>query len=445
MTKAAANKGVSEPNLVELVRAVPSGGPPWVQKLRRDALACFEETGFPTSKDEEWRQTRVAPITSIAYLPGPAPSPGRADVDRLARGGFDCPRVVLINGRIAESLSDLEELPEGVEVAALAETLETAPERIEPHLGSVAALEHMPFAALNTAALADGAIVTVKPGAVVEKPVHLVHLSLTGGAPTVSHPRVLVVVGENAQAELIETYHGEDDSVYLTNAVAEIVVGENATLYHDRVQCESHAAFHIAAVQARLARNATYVEHNVNFGAAVARHDVRGILDGEGAEATLNGLYLATGEQHVDNHTILDHARAHCPSHELYKGILADRAKAVFNGRIIVREDSQKTDAKQSNKNLLLSNDALLHTRPQLEIYADDVKCTHGATIGQLEEDALFYLRARGIGADEARSILIYAFASDILERIRHEPLARKLEEEMMSVVGEVLAAGGGS
>jgi Fe-S cluster assembly protein SufD len=256
---------------------------------------------------------------------------------------------------------------------------------------------------------------------------------------------MLVVVGERAEAELIEVYASRNGGAYLTNAVTEVSLGEGAILYHDRVQWESRSAYHVGAIQTCLARGANYVGHNISFGAALARHDIGGKLDGEGAEATLNGMYLARGEQHVDNHTTLEHASSHCPSHELYKGILADRAKAVFNGRIIVRPGAQKTDAKQSNRNLLLSDDALVHTRPQLEIYADDVRCTHGATVGQLDDDALFYLRARGIGADEARSILIYAFASDIFDRIRHAPLRDRLESEMMTMVGEVLAPGAAS
>jgi Fe-S cluster assembly protein SufD len=285
-------------------------------------------------------------------------------------------------------------------------------------------------------------VVTVEAGKALRSPVQIVHLCEPNGTPVAVHPRTLVVIGDRAEAELIETYASRNGGTYLTNAVTEVSLGEGAIFFQDRVQWESKAAFHIGASQTHLARGANYVGHNISFGAALARHDIGGKLDGEGAEATLNGMYLVRGEQHVDNHTTLEHASSHCPSHELYKGILADRAKAVFNGRIIVRPGAQKTDAKQSNRNLLLSDDALVHTRPQLEIYADDVRCTHGATVGQLDDDALFYLRARGIGAGEARSILIYAFASDILDRIRHAPLRDRLESEMMTMVGEVLAPG---
>jgi Fe-S cluster assembly protein SufD len=434
-------------NLVDLVRKTPASGPAWARQLRSDALARFEEAGFPTPKDEEWRQTRVDPITSTRfargeYRPG---SISRAELDALALGNLDCPRIVLVNGRFAEDLSDLDALPEGVAVTGLAAAFDSRPDRIEPHLGSVQAPSGTPFAALNTAALDDGVVVTVEAGNALRSPIQIVHLSESNGTPVAVHPRTLVVVGERAEAELIETYASRNGGEYLTNAVTEVSLGAGANLYHDRVQWESRSAFHVGAIHTCLARNANYVGHNISFGAALARHDIGGKLDGEGAEATLNGMYLVRGEQHVDNHTTLEHASARCPSHELYKGILADRAKAVFNGRIIVREGAQKTDAKQSNRNLLLSDDALVHTRPQLEIYADDVRCTHGATVGQLEDDALFYLRARGIGAAEARSILIYAFASDVLDRIRHAPLRDRLESEMMTVVGEVLAPGAAS
>jgi Fe-S cluster assembly protein SufD len=251
------------------------------------------------------------------------------------------------------------------------------------------------------------------------------------------------VAGTGSQATVIETYVSLDGDLHVTNAVTEIVVGEDAILDHARVQWENERAYHFGAVQARQARASGYTNHNVSFGSALARNDIASLLEGEGAEATLNGLYLATGRRHTDNHTVLEHAAPHCPSRELYKGILSDRAHVVFNGRIIVRPGAQRTDAKQSNNTLLLSNDALIHTRPQLEIYADDVKCTHGATIGHLDDDALFYLRTRGIELDEARALLIRGFVGDIVERIAHAPLASRLAERIVAVTAHRAAAGG--
>src|SRR5262249_35960865 len=235
----------------------------------------------------------------------------------------------------------------------------------------------------------------------------------TTGEPAVAHPRSLVVAGTSSQLTLVETYAGRDGEVYFTNAVTEVVAGENAVLDHYKVQRESRAAFHVATTQVRQARSSNFSSHFIGLGGGLVRNEVRALLDAEGCECTVNGLYVAGGRQHADNHTVIDHARPHCASHELYKGILDGHAHGVFNGKIFVREDAQKTDAKQTNQTLLLSDDAVINTKPQLEIYADDVKCTHGATVGQLDAESLFYLRARGIGLDEARSLLIFAFAND--------------------------------
>src|SRR5439155_1493343 len=266
-------------------------------------------------------------------------------------------------------------------------------------------------------------------GAVVEEPIELLYVATTPGEGTVAHPRNLIVAGVNSQATLVETYLGLEDNVYFTNAVTEIVLGENAVLDHYKVQRESTEAFHVATTQVHHDRRSNFKSLYVALGGGLVRNEVRATLDAEGCECTLNGLYLATGTQHIDNHTVIDHAQPHCASHELYKGILDGNAHGVFNGKIFVREDAQKTDAKQTNQTLLLSEDATINTKPQLEIFADDVKCTHGATVGQLSADALFYLRSRGLGLQEARSLLTFAFANDIIERIQVEPLRARLEE----------------
>ncbi|PYV41246.1 MAG: Fe-S cluster assembly protein SufD, partial [Acidobacteria bacterium] len=258
---------------------------------------------------------------------------------------------------------------------------------------------------------------------IVEEPIHLLFIATASGEPQVSHPRNLIVAGANTQAKIVESYVGLDNAVYFTNAVTEIVAGENSVIDHYKLQRESVHAFHVATLQIQQARSTSFSTHSISMA----------VLDGEGCESLLNGLYLVMGQQHVDNHTKIDHAKPHGSSRELYKGILDEKARGVFNGRIIVRPGAQKTDSKQTNKNLLLSEEALVNTNPQLEIYADDVKCTHGATIGQLSADALFYLRSRGISLETARNLLTYAFASDITGRIKIEPIRRELENVLFS------------
>ena len=307
--------------------------------------------------------------------------------------------------------------------------LREAPQAIEPHLGRYVALADRPLAALNTALFEDGAVVMIRPGAVVEEAVQLVFLS--GSQPgTASYPRVLVVAGENSQVRLVETFApaGNEAGRCFTNAVTEIVALEGAVVDHYRLQRESESAFHLGLTHLQVGRSASASSHVVSVGGEIARHDAVAVLAGQGADCTLNGLYLGRGRQLLDNHTEIDHAMPNGTSHELYKGILDGRAKGVFNGRIKVRPDAQKTDAKQTNKTLLLSDEAQVNTKPQLEIFANDVKCTHGATVGQLNPDALFYLRARGIGEADARSLLIRAFAMDVLSRMRLEPVREELD-----------------
>jgi Fe-S cluster assembly protein SufD len=255
-----------------------------------------------------------------------------------------------------------------------------------------------------------------------------------------SSARALIVAGDRTESRIVETYVGPRGTTYFTNAVTEVFAGENAIVDHYKVQQESVEAFHVASMHIHAARSAVVSSHSFSLGGKLVRNDVSALLDGEGAECTLNGLYLADGDRLVDNHTTIDHAKAHCPSHEIYKGILGGKARAVFNGKIIVRQDAQKTDAKQTNRALLLSDEAQINTKPQLEIFADDVKCTHGAAIGQLDEDALFYLRARGLTMQEARDMLIHAFAGDILDRVKIEPLRAALETELYAQLAKDLA-----
>jgi Fe-S cluster assembly protein SufD len=319
-------------------------------------------------------------------------------------------------------------------VVTLREALRDRPEAVEAHLGKVAGFEKSAFTALNTAFLEDGVFILLPKGAVVEEPVHLVFLSAAGSEPMVSHTRVLVVAEANSQAKIIETYAG--DSAYFTNAVTEIVCGDGAIVEHYKVQREGPLAFHVQTIQSAQGRGSRFDSHNLCLGAALARTDINVLFQAEGGECSLNGLFVTAGAQHVDNHTLIDHARPHCTSRELYKGILDGKSRGVFHGKIVVRPDAQKTDAIQTNKNLLLSREALVNSTPALEILADDVKCRHGSTIGQLDASALFYLRARGLGEAEARAMLTYGFATDLTSRIR----VPWIREEAEAFLGRSLA-----
>ena len=423
----------------------PAAGPRWLQELAERAGARFTALGFPTVRDEEWRFTNPAPVVSTDYRPADpdAVVPASA-VDDLLWG--DAPhRLVVVNGRFSAALSRLDGLPPGVRAgslaAAAADGTPGAAELVQRHLGRLSEAEDRAFAALNTAHLQDGAFVHVPDGVVVEEAVHVIFLSAgsDGEARTISHPRALFLLGRDSQARIVESFAGTGGA-YFSNAVTEVVVEENARLDHYKVQRESLSAAHIASMHAIAARNATFSSHAFTLGGRFVRNDALARLDGEGGEVTLNGLYLADGDRLVDNHTLIDHARAHCPSHEIYKGILGGKARAVFNGKIIVRQDAQKTNAKQTNRALLLSDDALINTKPQLEIFADDVKCTHGAAVGQLDEDAIFYLRARGLTFAEARDMLIHAFAGEILDRVQVPALKRALEHELYAQLARELA-----
>jgi Fe-S cluster assembly protein SufD len=421
----------------------PAGGPRWLQQLRERGAATFTSLGFPTVRDEEWRFTNVAPIAASEFaLADGQGAISPETVDRFSFG--DAPnRVVIVNGRFSADLSRTAGLPRGVQAGSLAAAingdLQAHSELVQRYLGQLADFNARAFAALNTAFLQDGACVHVPDGVVLDQPIHVLFVSAADGQPTVSYPRCLIVLGDRSEARIVESYVGTD-SIYLANAVTEVFVGESAVLDHYKVQQESGQAFHIGSMHVHAARSANFSSHSFSLGGRFTRNDALATLDGEGAEVTLNGLYLADGERLVDNHTTIDHARPHCPSHEVYKGILGGRARAVFNGKIIVRQDAQKTDAKQTNRALLLSDDALINTKPQLEIFADDVKCTHGAAIGQLDDDAIFYLRARGLTYFEERDKHIHAFDGDILGRVKIEPLRLALESELYAQLARDLA-----
>jgi Fe-S cluster assembly protein SufD len=415
----------------------PRGASRWLQDLRDHAASRFVELGFPTVRDEEWRFTNVAPIASSEFR---VAQPARLDADALDSFIYaDAPyRLVVVNGRCSPELSRTSGLPTGVRFGSLATAVTDHADVVGRYLGQLADAGARAFAALNTAFVQDGGYVYVPDGLVLERPLQILFVSTGDGL--MSHLRTLIVAGDRTQVQIVETYVSAPGQKHFTNAVTEIVAGEHAVIDHYKVEEESVEAFHMASMHIHAARSSNVSTHAFTLGGRLVRNDIVAVLDGEGAECTLNGLYLADGERLVDTHTTIDHAKAHCPSHEIYKGIIGGKARAVFNGKIIVRPDAQKTNAKQTNRALLLSDHATINTKPQLEIFADDVKCTHGAAIGQLDDDALFYLRARGLTFFEARDMLIHAFAGEILERVKIEPLRRALEDELYAQLARDLA-----
>ncbi len=407
-----------------------------IHRLRRAAFARFAGLGFPTVKDEEWRFTNVAPIGKKQFK-HVAANPSSVDIEPFVFGGLHCTRMVFVNGRFLPSLSSFASLPAGAKVLSLADALKDHPALVQSHLSRYANYDANAFTALNTAFIQDGVFVYVPKGQVVEDPIHLLFVSTGTTDAFVTHPRNLIIAGQNAQVSLVESYVHIGECSYLTNAVTEFVLGENAVVEHDKFQDEAEEAFHISAIHAYQQSKSNYTSNSISLGGSIVRNNVASVLDAEGCECTLNGLSLATHTQLVDNHTVIDHAKPHCASHELYKSVLDGKARGVFNGKIFVRKDAQKTDAKQTNKTLLLSDGATMDTKPQLEIFADDVKCTHGATVGQLDDEQVFYLRARGIGDEEARDILTFAFASDVVKRIHIEPLREQLDRKIQERLRE--------
>jgi len=418
--------------------------PAWLSAMRTQAIARFAERGFPSTRQEEWRFTNVAPIAERAFSRPAARSEIAAqDLASWTLGGEEAIQLVVVNGIYAPELSSRER-PDGLRLGSLKSTLERDPAFAERHLGRYASIDASPFAALNTAFFSDGALIHVAPGTRIERPIELVFVTATLGASTalVTYPRVLIVLETGAKATVLEHYVTLTDEVYWTNAVSEVAVADAAELEYLRVQRESRQAFHIAATYARQGRDSMVRLHPFALGGALVRHDVQTVLDGSGAELVLNGFYLLRGRQHADHHTVIDHARPHGTSHEFFNGIVGEQAHGVFSGRIIVRPGAQRTDSKQTNNNLLLSAEARADSQPQLEIYADDVKCTHGSTVGPLDELGLYYLRSRGLSRQTAAAMLTYGLAAEILDRVRHERLRRGLEQTIRNRLAERSAGG---
>jgi len=405
--------------------------PPWLLSVRKGGLACFAELGLPTLHDEDWRFTNVAPIDKMMFKPVLEPAHHGVTEKVLSQFPFTAlagGKLVFVNGQFAPELSSIAKLPEGVKVMSMAAALATEPALVEKHLFRFARTDLNAFTALNTAFFQGGAFIYAPAGQAVAEPIHLLFVSTAKDPGTTAHPRNLIVAERDSRVTVIESYVSLSNTAYFTNSVTELVAGDNAVVEHLKFQDENQQAFHIATVAAHFGRASNVVTHSIALGAKLSRTNIYATLAGEGLECILNGLYLTRGEQLADHYMVVEHAQPHCASHEYFNGILADKSKGVFHGRILVRPGAQKTDAKQTNKNLLLSDDATADTKPQLEIYADDVKCTHGATVGQLNDESIFYLRTRGLGLDTARRMLIHAFAGEIIDRVRCAAVRQELD-----------------
>ena len=419
----------------------PANEPRWLQEIRQRALSRFEEVGFPTARraNEEWKYTNVNPIANGTFeyplyaskavvARHASPSQG-SNIRQVAPWNDSWINLVFVDGHYSHTLSTGLDQVDGARVANLADAIRTDQGLVQPHLAHYATIEEDGFTALNTAFLRDGAFIQVPDNSSLPSALHLVYVSTDRGQPTVSYPRTLVVVGRNAGVTIVESYVGLSGAPYFTDAVAEIVVGDGANVEHYRYLMESPEAFHVGVTRVHQGQDSIFSSTSFAMGADVARNDLHVFLDAPGSSCFLRGLYLTSGTQHIDNHISIDHVKAHTTSRQYYKGILAGRSRAVYSGRVLVHKDAQKTDAHQSDKNLLLSEGAEVDTKPSLEIYADDVKCGHGATAGQVAQDALFYLRSRGLDLQTATSLLIHGFASEILDAIQLEPYRAYLDE----------------
>jgi Fe-S cluster assembly protein SufD len=406
---------------------------PWLTKLREDAFARFAETGFPSTNVEDWRFTNIAPMAKAEFQLAARPQRQellalRAQIDAYRIPDAAC-LLVFVNGHFAPDVSSVATLPEGVFAASLAAQLGQNPQRLEPYLGRYLNIKRDPFCALNTAFIQDGAFIRIRRGKALEAPIHLLFLSLGGEAPRMNHPRNLVVAEEGAELTVIEEFVAVGETPAFCNAATELVAAEGAVVSHYRIQQENPEVLQISTLRMQQDKSANVSSHSLLLGGAIVRNNVHPVLAGEGGECLINGLFLGRGREHLDNYMLVEHASPHCESRQFYYGILDQQAHGVFHGRIIVHKDAQKTDAKQTNRNLLLSDDAQIDTKPQLEIFADDVKCTHGATIGQIEENALFYLRSRGIDELSARRLLLEAFANECLDRMKEGPARAHLAD----------------
>ena len=404
-----------------------------VHAIRRDAMNRFTALGFPTTRQEEWRFTNISPIRKNDFQP--ILHYDRHGVSRKDIAPYmldEAIHVVFINGIYSPEFSDTSPLPAGVIIGSLGDRLNNPSETIQPIFQDLNMGEENAFTLLNSAFLMDGGFISIPRGVVVDQPIQLLFVATDHGQRYTAQPKNRIMVGSGSQCKLIEMYIGLGRNTYMTNSVTELTLGDHSMVEHDKIQQEGIQAFHVGTTRVQMTSASRYTSNVISLGGSIVRNNLTVRFDAEGGECVLNGLSLARGTQVVDNHTVIDHAKPHNTSHELYKSILDGMARGIFNGKVFVRKNAQKTDAKQTNKTLLLSDDATMNTKPQLEIFADDVKCTHGATIGQLDDDQIFYLRSRGMSLDQARDILTSAFARDVIDRITIEPLCRQAERMIL-------------
>ena len=428
------DKDVLRASFERFAAAHAASEPVWLRERRTAAFARFVERGLPGPRDEAWRHTPLGPLTRTRFEPADASAPaGEAALARVPRETTRGVEIVFVNGRFARELSRVDLGGHGVRVASLRSMLQAEAASLEPRLGRAVPPAVGVFADLNAAFADDGAVVTVAPGALVPEPIHVVHVAAPGAAPSVAYQRALVLAGRGSESCLVETFVGPDAGTYLVNSVTEVVLEDGARVDHYKLQREGAQGLHVATLAVRLGRDSSFVDHAISLGALLSRNDIEVRFDGVGGECVLDGLFAVDGRRLCDTHSRIDHAQPHCASRQLYKGILDQQARGVFNGLVVVRPGAQKTDALQTNRNLLLSREALVHSTPQLEIFADDVKCKHGSTTGQLDATALFYLRSRGIGEPAARSLLTWAFASDLLRGVRVEAVRRAAERHLQA------------
>ncbi len=402
----------------------------WLAKQRQTALEQFQQTGFPSTRQENWKYTDVKGIARNTYsaIPAEQVTVDRKTLDAFRFDELNCIELVFVNGVYSDELSNVNELPESVIVCDLATAIEQHSDLLSQHISQYADDKVSAFTAMNTAFVQHGTFIYIPAKAVITRPINMLYLSGKQSQPFASHLRNLVIMENNTEATLIESYIGLDDSDYFTNTVTEVALANAARLQHYKLQQESLSSYHVGNLNVQQHKDSYLESHSVSLGGGLVRNDIHSQLAAEGAEIVMNGLYMTSGKQHVDNHTRVDHLKPHTLSSENYRGVMNDRSRAVFNGKVVVHQDAQKIEAHQNNANLLLSDDAEIDAKPELEIYADDVKCSHGATVGQLDKDMLFYLQSRAIDKDTAKSLLTFAFAEEVISRIQLQPIRNRLE-----------------
>jgi Fe-S cluster assembly protein SufD len=417
-------------NFGEFEKRLNGGKESSIHQKRKDALSNFSRLEFPTIKDEEWKYTSIAPLLKYNFVPSYEKKIiSKELINSLLFDEMEHSLIVFINGRYSTEHSIILNMPDGVAVGSIADEIKKKNDVLLKYLGKYADYDNHIFTALSTAYAEDGAFIYVPVGKIVEEPIHIIFITDSGDEKILTQPRNLFIAEKDSRVTIIEHYVGKENETYFTNAVTEIVAEENAVVDHIKLQEESKKAFHIARMEVDQERSSNFSSHLISTGADLTRNEFNARFNDEGGECTLNGLYMIDGTQLFDAHTLMDHAKPHCNSHEHYKGILDGQSRGVFNGKVIVRQDAQKTNAFQQNNNILLSNEALVNTKPQLEIFADDVKCSHGATIGQMDDDAKFYLKSRGIGEEASKGILLHAFASDVITSIKIESVRNYIEK----------------